>query len=159
MTKLSTFAEAALLTLEQKHNELMIAKANLELEMKQQLREKLESYVDQRDVAMRIALEAGVPKTKLGKAIGTSNYATVQEILANTENNVVGLAEKSSEWSLAENGDGTHTLTIFSMGPSGASGVAVVKIEEDDINYVDGDAFVIAQVYKNGHARNIIDSI
>jgi hypothetical protein len=75
--------------LREKHIAYTIAKATIESQLKQELATRLSTIRHDRDMALRLAAESGVPKTQLGKAIGTTNYRTVQEIMALTDG-VVG---------------------------------------------------------------------
>ena len=85
MTKLANSAKAALDTVQEKHLAYTIAKTTIEQELKRELHHRLASIRQERDMAIRLAADAGVPKTQLGKAIGTSNYKTIQDILASVE--------------------------------------------------------------------------
>jgi hypothetical protein len=146
-------------TLVERHKAYVIAKATIEAELKLELSERLSSYKTDRDIAMRLAEEAGVPRTQLGKAIGTTNYRTVQEILSNTESLNVKDEMSDGKWSLTSLPDGTFSLSIYGMGVGAVSGEAIVKVVNQDFEYVAGDEFVIPQVYRNGYAERILNSI
>lgn len=157
MTRLSPHAKASLDALAEKHLAYTIAKATIEAQLKQELAERLSSYKSERDMALRLACEAGVPRTQLGKAIGTSNYATVQEILALTE-----VAEQSAsgngKWSLIWVSANRWSLSIKNLGLQGLSGVAEVDLSGGEIVYLSGDEFVIPQIYMNGLAEEVLES-
>jgi hypothetical protein len=157
MTRLSPHAKASLDALAEKHVAYTIAKATIEAQLKQELAERLSSYKQERDMALRLACEAGVPRTQLGKAIGTSNYATVQEILALTE-----VVEHSSSgngnWSLVQVSSNVWSLSVKNIGVQNLSGVAEVDLTGDEIVYVSGDAFVVPQIYMNGYADEVLEN-
>jgi hypothetical protein len=158
VTRLNNHARQAYETLVERHKAYAIAKATIEAELKQELAERLSSFRADRDIAMRLAAQAGVPRTQLGKAIGTSNYRTVQEILAETESLTVQDEGSDGKWSLTPLRDGNYSLTINSMGVGLVSGEATVKIVGNELEYVDGDEFVVPQIYRNGYADKVVNS-
>jgi hypothetical protein len=157
MTRLSPHAKASLDALSEKHLAYTIAKATIEAQLKQELAERLSSYKTERDMALRLACEAGVPRTQLGKAIGTSNYATVQEILALTEVPEQSVSSGNGKWVLIQISANRWSLSIKNLGLQGLSGVAEVDLSDGDIVYVSGDEFVIPQIYMNGLAQEVLD--
>ena len=161
MTKLNQHAKQALAVLDEKHRAFLIAKLTIEAELKNELTERLSSYKQERDTALRLAAEAGVPRTQLGKTIGTSNYRTVQEILLATEDTIIRSDDLtgSGKWSLLRLEDGLFSLDIYSLGVAGLSGKAQVSIEDGAITFVDGDGFVIPAVYREGLADEIVASV
>jgi hypothetical protein len=159
VTRLNNHARQALETLIERHKAYVIAKATIEAELKQELHERLSGFRGDRDIAMRLAAEAGVPRTQLGKAIGTSNYRTVQEILAETESLSVKDGTSDGKWALTALPDGTFSLSIHGMGVGSVSGEATVRLVGDDLEYVAGDEFVIPQVFRNGYADKILNSV
>jgi hypothetical protein len=156
--KLGQHAKQALDTLSEKHLAYTIAKATIEAELKNELNERLSSFKSERDIALRLADQAGVPRTQLGKTIGTTNYRTVQEILEVTETSMRSEDAPDGKWSLTALPDGNYSLSINSMGAGSVSGTAVVKVETDDLLFVDGDEFVISQIYRNGYLEQIVQS-
>jgi hypothetical protein len=159
VTRLNNHARQALDALIERHKAYVIAKATIEAELKLELSERLSSFKTDRDIAMRLAEEAGVPRTQLGKAIGTTNYRTVQEILSNTESLNVKDEMSDGKWSLTSLPDGTYSLSIYSMGVGAVSGEAIVKVVSNDFEYVSGDEFVIPQIFRNGYAERILGSV
>jgi hypothetical protein len=159
MTKLSPHAKATLDTLAEKHLSYTIAKATIEAELKNELEERVSSYRIERDVAMRLADEAGVPRTQLGKAIGTTNYRTVQEILNTANEGIPQVAQTSTKFSLNAIGDGSWGLSLHDVGAGSVSGYAVVKVLDGDLSLIEGDAFVIPQAYRNGLVQEVIGQI
>jgi hypothetical protein len=161
LTRLNQHAKQALEILGDKHRAFLIAKLTIEAELKNELNERLSSFRQERDTALRLAAEAGVPRTQLGKAIGTSNYRTVQEILALTDDNVIRPDDLAGggKWSLLRLEDGVYSLDIFSLGSAGLSGKAQVTIDADSITFVDGDGFVVPAVYREGLADEIVASV
>jgi hypothetical protein len=158
MTRLSPHAKASLDALAEKHLAYTIAKATIEAQLKQELAERLSSYKSERDMALRLACEAGVPRTQLGKAIGTSNYATVQEILALTLTPEHEASSGNGKWVLIPISASRWSLSIKSLGPQGLSGVAEVDLSDGEITYISGDEFVIPQIYMNGLAEEVLEN-
>lgn len=159
MTKLTPHAKSALDTLAEKQLAYTIARATIEAELKNELIERLSSFKSERDVALYQAGESGVPRTKLGKAIGTSNYRTVQEILADAKGVMPEVIQENIKWSISLNDDATAMLRIFEVGPGSVSGSAVVSVSNGELRHESGDAFVVPQVYRNGFAEEIISKI
>jgi hypothetical protein len=158
MTRLSPRAKASLDALAEKHLAYTIAKATIEAQLKQELAERLSSYKTERDMALRLACEAGVPRTQLGKAIGTSNYATVQEILALTLVPEHVSSSGNGKWFLIRISDNRWSLSIKDLGLQSLSGTAEVDLSKGDITYVSGDEFVIPQIYVNGLADEVLET-
>lgn len=160
MTRLTPNAESALDTLREKHIAYTIAKATIENQLKQELASRLATIRHDRDMALRLASEAGVPKTQLGKAIGTTNYRTVQEIMAATEGVVgsvdVGETRIDVQRSTIE---GQYSVSVSNLGDQRVSGEVLVKLDEGNLAYLDGDAFVIPQLYRAGMANQVIGRI
>lgn len=154
--KLSAQAKSALETLQEKQLAYTIAKATIEAELKQELIDRLSSFKYERDIALYLAGEAGVPRTKLGKAIGTTNYRTVQDILADANKAMPQTVQDSTKYSVTQNPDGSLLLRLFNVGPGSISGVANINIKDGELRYQDGDSFVIPQAYRNGLAEEII---
>lgn len=161
MTKLSPNAETALDMLREKHIAYTIAKATIESQLKQELASRLSTIRHDRDMALRLASEAGVPKTQLGKAIGTTNYRTVQEIMALTEGVVAsvdaGDARVDVERSMEH---GIYLVSVSAVGDQRISGKVLTYVDEEgNLAYSEGDAFVIPQLYRAGLADGVIDRI
>jgi NACalpha-BTF3-like transcription factor len=164
MTKLNSHAKQSLDVLVDKHRAYQIARLTIEAELKLELVERLSSYKSERDIALRLAEEAGVPRTHLGKAIGTSNYRTVQEILSETEDAVVKpeLTDSSSgKWSLTRLPNGNYNLEVFGIGVGNIRGHAEIIFDSgsNEIVFVDGDASVVPAVYRDNYAEEIIQSV
>jgi hypothetical protein len=163
MTKLSPQAKSALEALQEKHLAYTIAKSTIESELKREAHNRLSSIRQDRDMALRLAAESGVPKTQLGKAIGTSNYRTVQEILAETESvirsyNDLGANPKITVERHSEVGQ--YQVSISNFGDNSVSGTAVVsETENQEIETVAGDQFVLPQIYRAGYGQFLLDQI
>lgn len=155
MTNLSPKAEQALQNLRILDADYRRRKAAIEQDLRETLNDLIAEARTERDNALALAAQMGVPRTQLGKAIGTSNYRTVQEILAS-----VSPEMKHSEngWSLLKNLGGTYTLQINGLGVARVTGSAEVAIEDGDIAYVSGDAFVLPTIYREGIAEEVIGS-
>jgi len=158
--KLSSPARSALDTVREKHLAYTIAKANIEAELKRELNIRLENIRNERDNALRYAVQVGVPKTQLGKAIGTSNYKTVQEILGATlsevNTNIIG-AEKLKIDVVSEN---ACQVYLTDIGDNGFSGNALLSISDaGELEFIDGDLAVITQIYRNNLLNNILNAL
>jgi hypothetical protein len=158
MTRLSPHAKASLDALAEKHLAFTIAKATIEAELKAQFEERISSYRQDRDMALRLADEAGVPRTQLGKAIGTTNYKTVQEILEVTEHMAHTESDAHGKWSIVRLPNGLYNLSVFELGAGSVSGSAEVELTDDDIVFVSGDEFVIPQIYRAGYFEQVLAS-
>lgn len=162
MTKLNQHARQTLDTLTEKHRAYQIAKLTIEAELKEELIERLSSYKAERDIALRLAEEAGVPRTHLGKAIGTSNYRTVQEILAETDDSVIkpDISDSSTgKWSLTRLPNQNYRLEVFGIGVGNIQGYADVVFDGGEIVLVEGDPSVVPAVYRDNYAEEIIASV
>jgi NACalpha-BTF3-like transcription factor len=164
LTRLNQHARQTLDTLTEKHRAYQIAKLTIEAELKEELIERLSSYKAERDIALRLAEEAGVPRTHLGKAIGTSNYRTVQEILAETEDAVIKpeISDSSiGKWSLTKLPNGNYTLEVFGIGVGNIRGHAEIIFDDysNEIVFVEGDPSVVPAVYRDNYAEEIIASV
>lgn len=154
MTNLTPSALQALHELRQKDAEYRRRKVEIETELKLELAQRLESVRQERNNALVLAAQAGVPRTQLGKAIGTSNYKTVQDILA--ESAPVATAG-GPEWSLLkDSAPDTYIIQINSLGIAKVSGSAKVIIKDGDIEFLSGDEFVMPVIYREGIAGEII---
>lgn len=164
MTKLSPTARASLDALQEKHLAFTIAKATIEREMKREIAERLAAIKHERDMALRLAADSGVPKSQLGKAIGTTNFRTVQEILDATDNVL-----QPSQSQNAGNGtvaveptiDDTFFIYASNLGETNISGKVRVAYhpESEELEFIEGDAFVIPQLYRNNLADRAITEI
>ena len=159
MTRLTQNAKQALDTLAEKHLALTVAKAMIEAELKTELNNRLSSFKNERDVALRLADQAGVPRTQLGKAMGTTNYRTVQDILEVTEVATHSESSVDGKWSITTLPSGSFSLKIENMGIGSVTGTAVVDVVGEDLDFVEGDAFVIPQIYRNGYLEQVIASV
>lgn len=164
MTKLSPQAKSALDSLQEKHLSYTIAKGTIETELKREATNRLSSIRQERDMALRLAAEAGVPKTQLGKAIGTSNYRTVQEIMAETESVIrSSTAEPHSGAKVVVERHGElerhYIVSIANFGENSLTGQAVVSDSNSELSTVDGDQFVLAQLYRAGYSEYVLNRI
>lgn len=159
MTKLSPFAKSALDKVKEKNASLKLARESILAELNEILDQRLESYVTERNLAVKLADDAGVPRTQIGKALGTTNYRTVQEILDQSGGSVSVSAEsEEGSWSVAQAANGL-LLTIKRFGSGSVSGSALVKVTTDqDLELIEGDSFVIPQVYRAGLVSQIIEA-
>lgn len=157
MTKLSPSAESALETLREKHIAYTIAKTTIESELKRELAQRLSAIRHDRDMSLKLAADAGVPKTQLGKAIGTSNYRTIQDILAMLDSMSLPVAQDHRGSVQVERLDtGNYRITISNVGDNKLSGSAVVNRE---MGFVDGDPFVVPAIYRNNLSDVVVAQI
>lgn len=160
MTRLSPNAESALDTLREKHIAYTIAKATIESQLKQELTNRLATIRHDRDMALRLASEAGVPKTQLGKAIGTTNYRTVQEIMAATEGVIGSVDVSETKINVRTCATRGHWyVSVSNLGEQRVSGAVVVEVQDGNLVYVEEDAFVIPQLYRAGLADVVLSKI
>lgn len=161
MTILSTHAKSALDAVKDKHLAYTIARATIKAELEAELEERVSSFRIERDIAMRLADEAGVPRTQLGKAIGTTNYRTVQDILNSANEGIPHIDQVSTKFSLTSvNAEaGIWVLSLHNVGAGNISGSAEVKLAGDELMFVDGDEFIVPQTYRNGLAEEVIRQI
>ena len=128
-------------------------------ELMTDLETRLESYVNDRDIAVKLADEAGVPRTQIGKAMGTTNYRTVQDILERAGGLSVASEQVSGDnWTVTAEQEGWR-LTISDFGSASVSGSAVVLSDNGELVFVSGDEFVIPQVIRNGVVAEVINAI
>lgn len=159
MTKLSPHAQAALNKVREKHSAYRIARETITAELMLDLETRLENYVNDRDIAVRLADEAGVPRTQIGKAMGTTNYRTVQDILERAGALPVAPSKVSGDnWVVMSDPEGWR-LTINDFGIGVVSGSAIVRVEGEEIVFVSGDEFVIPQAYRGGIVPEVISAI
>jgi hypothetical protein len=163
MTKLSPQAKSALDSLHEKHLAYTIAKGTIEAELKREANIRLGSIKQERDMALRLASDSGVPKTQLGKAIGTSNYRTVQEILAETDSVLRSSGEPgpSSKIIVERHSEvGLYQVSISNFGENSLTGTAIVgETDNREIETVGGDQFVLPQLYRAGYGQFLLDQI
>ena len=163
MTRLTPQAKSALDSLHEKHLAYTIAKGTIEAELKREANNRLGSIKQERDMALRLASDSGVPKTQLGKAIGTSNYRTVQEILAETDSVLRSSGESgpSSKIIVERHSEvGLYRVSITNFGENSISGTAIIgETENREIETVDGDQFVLPQLYRAGYGQFLLDQI
>jgi hypothetical protein len=103
-----------------------------------------------------------VPKTQLGKSIGTSNYKTIQDILANIESVMPSsaLQNVAGKMSVVAGNIGTeYIVTLLNFGDQGVSGTATIGFTDDHLEWIDGDAFVLAQIYRNNASEELYRQI
>lgn len=159
MTKLNSHAQSALNKVREKHSAYRIARETVLAELMSELDERMVDYLNDRDVAVRLADEAGVPRTQIGKAMGTTNYRTVQDILERAGGLPIARQKISGEnWSVTPESEGWR-LTISDFGSASVSGSAVVLSDGGELVFVSGDEFVISQVIRNSVVTEVINAI
>ena len=153
MTNLSPHAKSSLERVSKADNAYRSARDKFEQQLLTELDIKLESYVAERNTAVKLA------RTQIGRALGTTNYRTVQDILEQAGETVKSVESQGEDnWTVIETSYGWE-LTVNNLGAGAISGTAVVASVDGDLMYVEGDAFVVPQVYRNGIAEDIIKAI
>lgn len=159
MTNLSPHAKSSLDRVAKADIAYRNARVKFEEQLLKELDSKLESYVAERNTAVKLADLAGVPRTQIGRALGTTNYRTVQDILEQAGDLVHAVESQGQDsWTVIETPEGWE-LTVNNLGAGAISGTALVASVDGDLMYVSGDAFVVPQVYRNGIAEDIIRAI
>lgn len=159
MTKLNSHAQSALNKVREKHSAYRIARETVMAELMSELDERMIDYLNDRDVAVRLADEAGVPRTQIGKAMGTTNYRTVQDILERAGGLPVAKQKISGDnWSVTPESEGWR-LAIKDFGPASVTGSAVVLSDGGDLAFVSGDEFVIPNAHRGGIVAEVINAI
>lgn len=157
--KLSAQAKNALDRVVNANTAYRTAREGFEAEMQAELEMKLADYVAERNRAVVLADRAGVPRTQIGKAMGTSNYRTVQEILEDAKDTIEVAEGDDKNWYVNSCNDGTYDVTITGLGAGGITGSANIRLNGNDIEFIDGDPFVVPQIYRNNIASDIISAI
>mgnify|MGYP000709814289 CR=1 FL=1 len=156
--KLSAQAKGALDKVVNAHIAYKSARERFESDLQEELQEKLKEYVNERNRAVIMADKAGVPRTQIGKAMGTSNYRTVQEILEEAIESIDLLAGDNKNWAITKVEKGFE-LSIMDLGAGAVSGTAIVRIADGELKFVEGDPFVVPQVYRNNISAEVIEAI
>ena len=160
--KLSDTAQRALDDVTAKNTALKMAKSRIEAELRAELQNRLSSFIEDRNLAVRLADDLGVPRTQVGRALGTSNYKTVQDILDQTPSTATAVesagAQTDARWSATETEDGLR-LSIFNLGTPPRTGSAIVASVDGELIWVDGDEFVIPQIYRNGLDTEVLQAL
>jgi len=158
MTRLSVNAKAALEVLQEKNLAYTIAKTTIEQELKRELQTRLSVIRHERDMAVRVAADAGVPKTQLGKAIGTSNYKTIQDILADVST-VLSSTTTIKNVVVEPHGENTFRIVVNNFGDQNVSGSVIVSVDGGVLSPESGDMFVLPQIYRNNAYEYVQDLI
>ena len=115
----------------------VMAKTNLEQRLREQMREELANLQTQIDIAVRYAYDAGESKRDIGRALGTSNYNTINESLERTSGvaEVVGDDPYNQVFSMMDSE--TVVVSYDNHGPSRYSGEASFTVKKlDDGSYL-----------------------
>jgi hypothetical protein len=111
----------------------VIAKTNLEQRLREQMRDELANLQTQIDIAVRYAYDSGENKRDIGRALGTSNYNTINESLERTSNVAELVGDSPYSWSDKD----TVTVSYDNHGPSEYSGDASFVVKKlDDGGYL-----------------------
>ena len=108
---------------------------------------------------IRRAMGAGMSARQIGMAYGSSDpYTAKRLILEAMAGDTPDRLNTHPEWKLTRNGDGTFSITAYSMGESKMSGHGVFKIDDDGENFslIDGDLFLQIQLYKLGYKEEVL---
>lgn len=109
--------EALLQQLMEKHHEIMTERRFGMLEAKRALEAKLEGMRREESRLANRALEAGLSKTRIGRAVGTSNWHTVAELLDLTGDERKAeqeIADKLPRFEIKSPRKGEFMLSVYS---------------------------------------------
>jgi hypothetical protein len=115
----------------------VVAKTSLEQKLREQMRAELANLQTQIDIAVRFAYDSGESKADIMRALGTTNYHTVNECLERTSGvaEIVGDNPLDSVYSLV--GKDVVVATYDRHGPQEYSGEASFTVKKlDDGSYL-----------------------
>jgi len=115
----------------------VMAKTNLEQKLREQMREELSNLQTQIDIAVRYAYDSGESKRDIGRALGTSNYNTINESLGRTSGvtEVTGDDPYNEIFTMMDSD--TVVVSYDRHGPSQYSGEASFTVKKlDDGSYL-----------------------
>ena len=115
----------------------VMAKTNLEQKLREQMREELSNLQTQIDIAVRYAYDSGESKRDIGRALGTSNYNTINESLERTSGvtEVTGDDPYNEIFTMMDSE--TVVVSYDRHGPSNYSGEASFTVKKlDDGSYL-----------------------
>lgn len=115
----------------------VMAKTNLEQKLREQMREELSNLQTQIDIAVRYAYDSGESKRDIGRALGTSNYNTINESLGRTSGvtEVTGDDPYNEIFTMMDSE--TVVVSYDRHGPSQYSGEASFTVKKlDDGSYL-----------------------
>lgn len=113
------------------------AKTTLENRLREQMREELANIQTQIDIAIRYAYDSGETKRDIGRALGTSNYNTINESLERTSGVAELVGDDPYDQMFTMMGDDTVVVSYDRHGPNSYSGEATFSIKKlDDGNYL-----------------------
>ena len=115
----------------------VMAKTNLEQKLREQMREELSNLQTQIDIAVRYAYDSGESKRDIGRALGTSNYNTINESLERTSGvtEVAGDDPYNEIFTMMDSE--TVVVSYDRHGPSQYSGEASFTVKKlDDGSYL-----------------------
>lgn len=111
----------------------VMAKTTLEQRLREQMRGELANLQAQIDIAVRFAHESGESKADIMRALGTTNYHTVNDCLKRTSGVTEVVGDSPYSWSDKD----TVTVSYDNHGPNGYSGEASFVVKKlDDGKYL-----------------------
>lgn len=113
------------------------AKTTLEQRLREQMYEELSSIQTQIDIAIRYAYDSGEKKRDILRALGTSNYNTINESLERTSTVAEFVGDDPYAQVFTMMGDDVVVVNYDNHGPKGYSGEASFTIKKlDDGSYL-----------------------
>ena len=115
----------------------VIAKTTLEQRLREQMKEELANIRTQMDIAIRFAYESGESKVDIMRALGTTDYNTINASLKRTSSvtEIVGTDPLDSVYSIDE--AGVLSVAYDRHGPQKYSGRASFNVKKlDDGSYL-----------------------
>lgn len=118
-------------------NAYVLAKSTLEAKLREQMRDELANLQAQIDIAVRVAYDNGSSKADIMRALGTSDYHTINASLERTKNvsDMVGIDPFESVYKMV--GSDMIMVTYDNYGPNKYSGQASFTVKKlDDGSYL-----------------------
>jgi hypothetical protein len=112
-------------------------KATLEQRLREQMKEELANIQTQIDIAVRFAFDSGESKADIMRAMGTSNYHTVNDSLERTNGVAEVVGDDPYNEIFTMMGEDTVVVSYDNHGPKSYSGEASFSVKKlDDGNYL-----------------------
>jgi len=113
------------------------ARTTLEQRLREQMYEELSAIQTQIDIAVRYAYDAGEKKRDILRALGTSNYNTINESLERTSSVAEFVGDDPYAQIFTKVDDSTVMVSYDNHGPNGYSGEARFTVKKlDDGSYL-----------------------
>jgi hypothetical protein len=116
----------------------VVAKTTLEQELREKVRKELSNLQTQIDIAVRYAVDAGESKASILRALGTSDYGTINASLERTHGVAQAVGADPFAGVYKRDGDDLE-VTYINHGPDKFNGRALFHIE----NWDDDTVFLV----------------